>query len=89
MNDIVKYIKYNFNEPNVAIKVAMKIRERIKQLEVNPKKYKIVDEIIIKKLKLRMIVIKNYLVFYRVYDYDKTIQIIRILHNKRNWKEIF
>lgn len=55
----MKYIKYNFNEPNVAMKSAIKIREKIKQLKSNPKKYQIVDEILIKKSELRMITIKK------------------------------
>lgn len=86
--DILHYIEFGLQEPNIAEKFYKKVNEKISNLDVNPKKYQIVDEIVIKRLELRKFSVNNYIVFYKVYDSDKIVQVLRILYAKRNWKEI-
>ena len=84
----MRYIKESLNEPKIALKIAIKIRGKIAELSLNPKRYQIIDEIIIKKIELRKFAVKNYLIFYKIYESEKIVKIIRILYAKRNWKEI-
>lgn len=86
--DILHYIEFGLQEPNIAKRFYKKVNEQISNLNINPKKYPIVDEIVIKRLELRKFSVNNYIIFYKVYDSDKIVYVLRILYAKRNWKEI-
>lgn len=85
LDEIYIYIKYKLKEPNIAKKIVKEIRDGIFKLIDFPKVNLLIDDNIIKKMELRRIIIKNYIVFYKVEDLDKEIQIVRILHIKQNW----
>lgn len=85
---ILLYIKDNLHEPNIAKIIYKKMIDKIYSLEINPKKYQIVNNVFIKDAEIRKINMKNYLIFYKIYEQDNEVQILKILHNKRNWKEI-
>lgn len=81
--DIKKYIKYNLQEPDTAKRLINKIRIEINKLKNKPKLYAIIDDDFIKKLRIRKIIVDNYIVFYRINN--TSIQIVRILYGRRNW----
>jgi len=58
----------------------------VKKIANNPRIYPIIDDELISKLKIRKISIKNYIVFYRIKD--NSINIVRILNEKRNWMKL-
>ncbi len=80
---IKQYIKHNLHEPQIAEKIVDKIIEKINSIKFNPKIYPVIDEDGIRELKIRKLIVGNYIVFY-IIEQDK-IQITRILHKKRNW----
>ncbi len=84
--EIRRYIKYNLQEPNIAKKLTDKIRKEIRKLSDNPEMYSIIDDELINKLKIRRIIIDNYIVFYRVKD--GSVEIVRIMYGKRNWMKL-
>ena len=57
-------------------------------LSNNPKLYSIIDDEYIKKLGLRKLMVNNYLVFYKILEEEKIIQIVRIMYGRRNWIDI-
>ena len=81
--DIKKYIKYNFQESNIANKLITKIRKEIENLVNDAAIYNIIDDDFIKKLEIRKIIVDNYIVFYRIKN--KTIEMVRIMYGRRNW----
>lgn len=81
--EIKKYIKYNLQEPNIANKLISKIKNAIEDIKNNPKMYAIIDDDFIKKLEIRKIIVDNYIVFYRIKS--NTIEIVRVMHGRRNW----
>jgi len=81
--EIKRYIKYNLKEPNTAEKNVSKIKETIKKLKDSADIYKIIDDDFIKKLEIRKIMIDNYIIFYRIKD--ETVEIVRIMNQRRNW----
>lgn len=85
---IVDYIKNNLQEPNIAKKIAQKIREQIYSLSNSPKIFPIIDDKFLRKLELRKTIVDNYIIFYKVIDKEKMVQIIRIIYGKRNWIEL-
>lgn len=86
--DIVTYIKYNLQEPNIAKKINIKIKDAIYSLCENPKSHPIIDDKHLKQLKIRKFIIDNYIVFYQIEDINKKIYIIRIMYEKRNWMNL-
>ena len=65
LKSIVLYIKNNLNEPAIANKYSKIIREEIKTLEYSPQKFAVIDDKSIRDLKIRKLIIKNYIAFYR------------------------
>lgn len=86
--DIYSYIKYNLQEPVIAKKMIAKIREEINKLKDNPTIYSIIKDEFIKKGEIRKIKVNNYIVFYRVKENNKIVEIVRIMYGRRNWTNI-
>lgn len=86
--DIYSYIKYNLQEPNIAKKLIEKIKQEIYKLEDSPTMYSIIDDDYIRKLEIRKIKINNYIVFYKVEQEKKMVEIVRIMYERRNWLNI-
>ena len=80
---IKQYIKYNLQEPETANKLISKIRKSVKTLKDNPKIYTIIDDDVIKKLKIRKFIVDNYIVFYRIEN--DSVEIVRIMYGRKNW----
>lgn len=85
LKDIVLYIKNNLNEPAIANKYAKIIREEIQTLEYFPQKFAMIDDKFVKDLKIRKLSVKNYIVFYRVNEEKKFVNVERILYSESNW----
>ena len=81
--EIKQYIKFKLQEPEIAQKIIWKIREEINNLKNNPKRYATIDNKKIERLEIRKIIVKNYIVFYRIRGYK--IQIVRVMYGRRDW----
>jgi len=86
--DTYSYIKYNLQEPAIAKKLIAKIREGINKLKDNPTIYAVIKDEIIKKRKIRKIKVNYYIVFYRLEENNKIVEIVRIMYGRRNWTNI-
>lgn len=82
---IITYINATLNEPTIAKKYVKIIRERIKSLEYFPQKYVIIDDEKLMDLKIRKLIIKNYIAFYRINEKKKIVTIERIIYGKNDW----
>lgn len=85
--DIIRYIKYNLLEPTIANKYSILINEEIEKLEYNPQRFAIADIKIKNYSKIHKLIIKNYIVFYRINENSKIVNIERILYGASNWKD--
>ena len=88
LKGIVSHIKNKLLEPVIAQKYAKLIKEKIKSLEYFPEKFALIDSDIIKRSDIRKLVVKNYIVFYRVNRDKKVVNIERILYGGRDWQNI-
>ena len=82
---IILYIKNELNEPKIAGRYANMIRNEIKTLEYSPQKFAIIDDVTIRDLNIRKLIIKNYIVFYRINEDKNVVNVERILYGKSNW----
>ena len=83
---IIRYIKYKLLEPNIAEKYAELIKHEINTLKYNPQKFAIIDYDIIKQYKFRKLIIKNYIVFYRINEDKRIVNVERILYGEMDWR---
>lgn len=83
---IIRYIKYKLLETNIAEKYAELIKNEINTLQYNPQKFAIIDYDIIKQYKFRKLIIKNYIVFYRINEDKRIVNVERILYGEMDWR---
>ena len=88
IKDIALYIKNELKEPAIAIKYSKLLRDKIQSLEYHPEKFALIDSDIVKYDDFRKLVVKNYIVFYRVNDDEKIVNVERVLYGASDWKNI-
>ena len=84
---IIRYIKFNLNEPIIAEKYAILIKDKINSLESYPHKFEIIESKLIKQSDIRKMIINNYIVLYKITEQKKEVVILRILYNSMDWKD--
>ena len=85
---IVKYIATDFQEPLVAEKMLRSIVIKISDLCDFPKRNKALTEEPFHSKGYRVTYVKNYAIFYKVDDSSDTVNVMRVLYNRREWQDI-
>lgn len=67
-------------------KYAELIKNELNTLKYNPQKFAIIDYDIIKQYKFRKLIIKNYIVFYRINEDKRIVNVERILYGEMDWR---
>lgn len=88
LNDILSYITYNLKEPAIAKRIYASIKVKVKTLELMPNRHPVIQEDKYRKLDIRKMPVENYTAFYTVDESTKTVHILRILYNRRYWKNL-
>ena len=83
--NIIRYIRHELFEPNIATKYAELIKSELNSLEYNPQRFAIIQSDIIKEFKFRKLIIKNYIAFYRINENEKIVNVERILYGGMDW----
>ena len=86
MKEIIRYIKNNLKEPQIAKKYEIYFKNEIGKLTNFPKKFVEIDEEKIQYKGIRKLIVKNYIVFYRVNEEKNLISIERVLYGASDWK---
>lgn len=71
LKDITNYLLSNLFEPNVAKNILSEIDKSILSLEEMPYRYWLVSDNLLKKVGIRKLIVKNYIVFFKVYETKK------------------
>jgi len=88
LDGIVDYISYELKEPTTALKQLARIQEAMATLEELPERYSLVQDKYLAAKGIRKLPIDNYLLFYTVNKSTNTVNIVRVLHGRRNWESI-
>lgn len=86
--DIGDYITYTLLEPNTARDFIIGLRKTIIELNEFPERYSLVDDDVLASQGIRCMPYKNHYIFYEIVEGLKTVIVLRVGHNRRNWKEI-
>jgi len=84
----VRYIANVLKNPIAANNLLDEIERYEKILEATPCIYPFVDDEYLAGKGLKYVAIKNYLLFFTIDEKDKTVNIIRFLYGRRDWKNI-
>lgn len=86
--DIGDYITYTLLEPETARNFVSGLRKTIVKLKEFPERYPLVDDVVLVSQGIHCMSYKNHYIFYEIVDMMKTVIVLRVGHNRRNWKEI-
>jgi plasmid stabilization system protein ParE len=84
----VKYISYDLKNPIAANNLLDEIERHEIILGETPYIYALVNDDYLAEKGLRLVVLKNYLIFFIVEEENKIVNVIRFLYGRRNWKNI-
>lgn len=88
LNEILSYITYILKKTAIAKRIYASIKAKLKTLEFMPNRHAVVDEERYRKLGIRKLPVESYTAFYSVDESTKTVHVLRILYNRRNWKNL-
>lgn len=88
LKSLVLYIKNELKEPKIASRYSKMIKSEIKKLEDLPQRFVSIDDEDMKDLKIRKLIIKNYIAFYRINEEKRIVTVERILYDASNWSSI-
>jgi len=88
LDGIADYISYELKEPNTALKQLNRIQETMTTLEELPERHSLVQDKYLATKGIRKLPTDNYLIFYTINKSTNTVNIIRVLHGRRDWENI-
>ena len=88
MKEIIMYIKTKLKEPEIAKQHRKAFKEEISKLKDVANIYNVIDNEVVGKSDIRKINVKNFMIFYRIIEEIKEVQIIAVYYSRSNWKKI-
>lgn len=87
MKKIIIYIKTELKRPEIARQHRKAFREEISKIKDIANIYNIIDSEITGKSDIRKINIKNFMIFYRIIEDIKEVQVIAVYYSGSNWQK--
>lgn len=84
LRDILDYITYELQEPQVAVKLVRQITKDILSLNQMPMRYRLYNEEPWQSQGLRCFPVKNYLIFYHPDETKNIVYAVRIIYGGRD-----
>ena len=88
LRDISKHISSQLNAPTTALNMIQTIKAAIVKLETMALAYPLARDERLAAMGYRLLFVKNYIAFYIVNEKEKTVDIDRILYNRRDWRNL-
>lgn len=86
LNEIVDYLNVELNNTDAAVALVDEIEKAINIRLRNPKSFELYKSSNIRKYPYYRIYVKNFIIFYVVYD--DVMEVRRILYNRREWHSL-
>ncbi len=87
IDDIVHYIAVELVNPTAAASFLDDVEKSYFEVINNPHMYSLCQDARLSREGYRKIVLKNYLILYRIDDEEKVVFIVRIIYGGRNYVE--
>ena len=86
--EIASYIQEVLFQPESARRIYRSIKEQISSLATMPDRYALMGEEPYTAKGVRKVRVENYLIFYIVNEKAKTVSILRVPYNRREWHNL-
>lgn len=87
MKKIIIYIKTKLKEPEIAKQHSKAFKEEILKLKDTADIYNVIDNEITGKSDIRKINVKNFMIFYKIIEEIKQVQIIAVYYSRSSWQK--
>lgn len=87
INDIMRYIVHELKNSQAATGFLDDVEASYRQVIKNPHIYSLCNDDRLAQLGYRKIIIKNYLILYRINEKFKTVYIVRVVYGRQNYQE--
>ena len=88
LRGILRYITETLKEPAIARRIYYSIKEQIMTLDKMPLRHPLVLDKSFAARGLRKMPAENYSVFYRADEDRKEVHVLRVLYNRREWRNL-
>ena len=88
LRGIYRYISEDLKNQTAASRQILQIDQKIQSLKKRPERYPLVRDSYLASKGFRMIVVKNYLVFFIVRKETNSVSVMRVLFGRRDWLRI-
>jgi toxin ParE1/3/4 len=88
LRDILRYITETLKAPQTAQQIYISLKGQILTLDHMAFRYPLVNYETFAARGLRKMPVENYLVFYVADKAKKEVHILRVLHNRREWRNL-
>lgn len=85
---ILAYMIHELKAPAAAASFLDEVETVVRGLEVMPERFELLRDEPLRQAGYRSCQIKNYLLFYKVIEQKKTVQLYRLIYARRNWKDL-
>ena len=89
LEDIVDYLAFELNAPNAALDFIDEVDAVAKSLAEMPYRHPIYQTRFAVLEEVRWVPVKNYNIFYKVFEVEKTVEIRRVLHQLQDTEKPF
>ena len=86
MEEIFNYISNNLKNKIAAGKLINDFKRTIEIIRLFPESFPLINNEYVNDKKIRKVSLKNYIIFYRIVNYE--IQIIRVLHGLQKYEKL-
>lgn len=86
--EAISYVQDALFQPESAKRIYRAIKEQILSLSTMPDRYAVIAEEPYAAMGIRRVRVENYLIFYTVNEKSKTVSVIRVLYNRREWHNL-
>lgn len=88
LQDILDYIANTLKESAIAQRIYTSIKKEILTLSSMPERNRVVDDEPYAAMGVRRLFVENYVIFYVVDQGRRSVHILRVLYNRREWQSI-
>jgi len=88
LTDIFSYLYYDLCESKTAARIYKLLREKINSLSSMPQRCRIVPLAPYAQAGVRRLFVEGYVIFFLIDEQRARVEILRILHHRRQWQEI-
>ena len=88
LRGILRYITEILKEPMVARRLYFLIKEKVMNLDKMPQRHPLVRDETLAARGLHWMPAENYSVFYVIDEENRKVNILRILHGRRDWQNL-